>query len=249
MEAQMAQTDLIAPFFEETEQDLFERVVGGQDLEELGLLALDISNASKLVDHVEEICCLYLLTNMVLMAKAKRRILKLVKLNESGDASAGIYPFLNSVRYYLADSFSDLARAEYWIERIESITPVSPKLKADILDITKFLRSAQFGNRGHGTQRAETLLSVEADGQVTGQGFALEFANPFVVGLKTPAGDMSYNLPQVSVLSGLTVRVSYQRDIVAFEIDGSRSDEVIENWVRCLESIYDQNMLGISSES
>ena len=234
------------PFFIEEESAKFERFARGKPLAELGKLVLSVRNSEYLGAAAEPMAAAFLVTNLLLMSQAQRRIAKLVILDMERSDRAEMFPVTNALRYFLMEDYTQLDNFDAWVTSVGSVAQVSDRLRAELSDLSDFMTSSELGDAGSSSQRkAETMLAVRSPDFAEDQGFAADVSNPFFA--RFHAGtDSSTDVVSQSVYGeAFSLRVANSRDVIVIEIDGRHAETAIAQWIARLDAVLDKTLLGL----
>lgn len=246
-------TDIISdqfsniPFFDSLERNKYGKFAKDSDLRKLGKFVLTVTDAQDIGYHVEEIAAAYLVTNMLLMSRASRRIAKCIVLEHTLDGRDNMFSIVNSLRYHACGEYSRLDNFELWgsVSSQRKVT-VSRRLSTKLGELSKFLSSSEVSSRDVGQREAETLISVKSPEHQEGQGLYVDTANPFVASFQTKNGEHHEVVSQTIYRQYFTLSVSNSKDVVLIELDGRNASAALEEWLACLDSMLDNNLLGLS---
>ena len=235
-------------FFVPEEKAKFEAFARGRSITELGKLALSVRNAEKLGAAAEPLAAAYLITNLLLMSRAQRRIAKLVILDMAGTDRSELFPLTNALRYFLMEDYTQLDNFDAWVTSLKDVAKVSPRLRDELSDLSDFMTSSELGDAGSGQQRkAETMLAVRSADFSEDQGLTADVGNPFMVRFSA-AGEESLDvLGQAVHGDAFSLRVANSRDVIVIEINGAEAETAIAQWIARLDDVLDNALLGLKS--
>ena len=234
-------------FFIDEERSKFDSFATGKSIRELGKLMLSVRNAERLGAASEQAPADYLGTNLLLMSRAQRRIAKLVVLEMAGTDRATLFPVTNALRYFLMEDFTRLDNFDAWVTSLQGMATVSPRLEAELSDLSDFMTSSEFSQAGSVQRKAQTMMSVRSDTFAEDQGLTADVSNPFFVRFAA-GGEESVDVVGQSVYGdAFSMRVANSRDVIVIEIDGARAGEAIGQWIGRLDDVLDNALLGLSS--
>lgn len=241
----MSEVDTLVdvPLFEESESGRLASFMGGKDLSSFGKLALIVQNPQCVGVQVERLSALFLVTNVILMSHASRRIIKNVTLDVEGKHKQEIYPILNALRYYVSGEFSQLDNYTNWCDVIRGSGDFDEELAVRLSRIIKFITSAELSAKDIGQKIAETMLAVSVDGETFGQGFAVSKDNPCAVKFEGGSDQTSVVLNQSLFRSGFSMSLSYQKETVVIHVDGAQIDDALSAWTSSLGVFFRNEML------
>ncbi len=234
-------------FFIPEEQAKFDTFARGRKLADLGKLVLAVRNAESAGAAAEPLAAAYLITNLLLMSRAQRRIAKLVILDMQGTERERLFPMTNALRYFLMEDYTQLDNFDAWVTALKDIVTVSDRLRDELSDLSDFMTSSEFADAGSTQRKAETMLAVRSAAFAEDQGLTAEVSNPFFA--KFRAGtDESTDVVSQSVYGGAFVmRVANSRDVIVIDIDGARPEEAIRQWIGRLDDVLNNALLGLTS--
>lgn len=234
-------------FFVAEERTKFAQFARGKSITELGKLVLAVRNAERLGAASEQMAAAYLVTNLLLMSRAQRRIAKLVILDMAESDRAALFPVTNALRYFLMEDYTQLDNFEDWVTSLKGLANVSDRLRDELTDISDFMTSSELGDQGTTDRKAQTMLAVRALGFAEDQGLTADVSNPFIVTF-TAGGETSQDVVGQSVYGdAFSMRVANSRDVIVIEIDGAQADAAIAQWIARLDDVLDNALLGLSS--
>ena len=235
------------PFFVPEERAKFAAFAHGKRIDELGKLVLAVRNAEHLGAAAEPMAAAYLVTNLLLMSRAQRRIAKLVILDMEGNDRSALFPVTNALRYFLMEDYTQLDNFGDWVMSLKGMAGVSDRLRAELTDLSDFMTSSELGDTGSTDRKAQTMLAVRAPGFAEDQGLTADVSKPFVVSFA--AGDeTSRDVVGQSIYGdAFSMRVANSRDVIVIEIDGAQAEAAISQWIARLDDVLDNALLGLSS--
>lgn len=234
------------PFFDQLERNKYTKFVRGTELQQLGKLVLSISDTHMIGDLVEKISAAYLITNLMLMSKASRRIAKCIVLEHTLDGREQLFPIVNNFRYYTCGEYSRLDNFQHWVSAISEDAQMSPRLILKLGDISKFLASSEVSSRNLGQREAETMLSARSPESEEGQGLFVDTSNPFFVSFTAENASDLEVVSQSLYRKHFSLRASNSKDVIVLNLDGNHAKEAVEEWLSCLDSLLENNLLGLS---
>ncbi|SFG98839.1 hypothetical protein SAMN04488020_105232 [Palleronia marisminoris] len=234
-------------FFVPEEKAKFEAFARGRSITELGKLVLSVRNAERLGAAAEPMAAAYLITNLLLMSRAQRRIAKLVILDMAGTARSELFPLTNALRYFLMEDYTQLDNFDAWVTSLKDVAKVSPRLRDELSDLSDFMNSSELGDAGLGQRKAETMLAVRSPEFTEDQGLTADVGNPFMVRFSA-AGEESLDVLGQSIHGeAFSLRVANSRDVIVIEIDGAQAETAISQWIKRLDDVLDNALLGLNS--
>ena len=232
------------PFFEELEKEKFINFSKNQKISDLGKIVLIINDAHLIGEEIERISSAFLTSNLLLMQKSSRKVIKSVVLKTSHDQRNSMYPIVNSFRYYLCGEYSRLDNYKNWNKVAIKDGVLNEELSNATNDIFNFLTSSKIFASNTGRQKAETMLGISFDGDKINQGFDVDFQPPFLVHFTADDQKSTEILSQSRFMDGFSVAVSYSRDAILMELDGNNISNGLDNWGACVNSLFQTDMLG-----
>lgn len=234
-------------FFVPEEKAKFDAFSHGRSITELGKLVLSVRNAEHLGTASEQMAAAYLITNLLLMSRAQRRIAKLVILEMEGTDRADLFPVVNALRYYLMEDYTQLDNFDAWVTSLRDVAGVSTRLRDELSDLSDFMTSSELGDAGSGQRKAETMLAVRAADFAEDQGLTADVGNPFMVRFSAGGTESLDVLSQSIHGEAFSMRVANSRDVIVIEIDGARAETAIAQWLARLDDVLDNALLGLKS--
>ncbi|WP_375260491.1 hypothetical protein [Palleronia sp.] len=234
-------------FFVPEEKAKFDAFARGRSIAELGKLVLSVRGAEHVGAAAEPLAAAYLITNLLLMSRAQRRIAKLVILDMEGTDRAELFPVTNALRYFLMEDYTQLDNFDAWVTSLKEVAAVSPRLRDELSDLSDFMTSSELGDAGSGQRKAETMLAVRSPDFAEDQGLMADVGNPFMVRFHA-AGQESLDVLSQSVHGeAFSLRVANSRDVIVIEIDGKDVEKGIAQWIARLDDVLDNALLGLKS--
>ena len=234
-------------FFVEEERGKFAQFAHGKSITELGKFVLAVRNAERVGAAAEQLAAAYLVTNLLLMSRAQRRIAKLVILDMEGNDRSALFPVTNALRYFLMEDYTQIDNFDAWVTSLGGMADVSPRLRDELSDLSDFMTSSEFSAAGSVQRKAETMLAVRAPGFTEHQGLMADVSNPFVAAFQAD-GVTSHDVLGQSVYGdAFSMRVANSRDVIVIEIDGAQADAAIGQWIARLDDVLDNALLGLKS--
>lgn len=232
-------------FFTEEEKGKFDAFARGRSIRDLGKLVLAVRHAEDLGVATEQAAAAYLVTNLLLMSRAQRRIAKLVILDMAGTDRARLFPVTNALRYFLMEDYTKLANFDAWVASLEDTAEVSPRLRDELSDLSDFMTTSEFGDAGSSQRKAETMLAVRAPDFAEDQGLTARVSNPFFTRFAA-GGEQSVDVVGQAVYGeAFSLRVANSRDVIVIEIDGRQARTAIAQWIARLDGVLDNALLGL----
>ena len=167
-------------FFVDEEKAKFDAFAHGKSITDLGKLVLAVRNAEHLGAAAEQMAAAYLITNLLLMSRAQRRIAKLVILDMEGTDRAKLFPVTNALRYFLMEDYTQIDNFDAWATSLRETAGVSTRLRDELNDLSDFMTSSEFADAGSGHRKAETMLAVRAADFAEDQGLTADVGNPML---------------------------------------------------------------------
>ncbi len=232
-------------FFIPEETGKFDAFAHGRPIGDLGKLVLAVRNAEHVGAAAEPLAAAYLITNLLLMSRAQRRIAKLVILDMEGTDRARLFPVTNALRYFLMEDYTQLDNLDAWVTSLAGIVRVSDRLRAELSDLSDFMTSSEFADAGSVQRKAETMLAVRSAAFHEDQGLTADVSNPFFARF-TAGGRESVDVVSQSVYgAAFCMRVANTRDVIVIDLDGRAADVAIRQWIGRLDDVLDNALLGL----
>jgi hypothetical protein len=232
-------------FFVDEERAKFDKFAHGKSIADLGKLVLAVRGAEKLGAAAEQVAAAYLVTNLLLMSRAQRRIAKLVILDMEGTDRSRLFPVTNALRYFLMEDYTQLDNFDAWVTSLKGTAAVSTRLRDELSDLSDFMTSSEFGDAGSGHRKAETMLAVRSSAFAEDQGLTADVSNPFVARFHAGGAESTDVLGQSVYGEAFSLRVANSRDVIVIDIDGARAPEAIAQWIARLDDVLDNALLGL----
>ncbi len=233
-------------FFIEEERTKFDTFARGRSLDNLGKLVLSVRNAEGAGAAAEQLAAAYLITNLLLMSRAQRRIAKLVTLDMAGTDRAALFPITNALRYFLMEDYTRLDNFDPWVTALDGIVTVSDRLRGELSDLSDFMTSSEFADAGSAQRKAETMLAVRSAAFAEDQGLTADVSNPFFARFRAGRGTSTDVVSQSVYGGAFVMRVANSRDVIVIEIDGARAEEAIRHWIGRLDDVLNNALLGLT---
>lgn len=234
-------------FFVPEEAAKFDAFARGRSISELGKLVLSVRNAEHLGAAAEPMAAAYLITNLLLMSRAQRRIAKLVILDMAGTDRSALFPVTNALRYFLMEDYTQLDNFDAWVTSLQDVAKVSARLRDELSDLSDFMNSSELGDAGQAQRKAETMLAVRSAEFSEDQGLMADVGNPFMVRFMAGGGESLDVLSQSVHGDAFSLRVANSRDVIVIEIDGAQAHTAIAQWIARLDDVLDNALLGLKS--
>jgi hypothetical protein len=225
------------PMFDRSEASLFHEFTGERNLASFGKLALVIDNSHRCGARLEQIVSLYLITNVILMSQASRKIVKSITLTDDTEAIDTLFPALNALRYYARGEFSQLENFELWCRNAEIASKIDEASQAKLARMINFVTSAELSARDIGQRNAETILSVHRDGRSEGQGLTVTFQHPYLIEFSSGEESAEIFFREVLFRDGFMMAAAHPKDAIALRLDGAAIDSGLEGWRECLTAL------------
>lgn len=236
-------------FFIDEEKAKFGAFARGKPIGELGKLVLAVRNAEHVGAAAEPLAAAYLVTNLLLMSRAQRRIAKLVILDMAGEDRAALFPVTNALRYFLMEDYTQLDNFDAWVTSLGGLVEISGPLRAELSDLSDFMTSSEFADAGSVQRKAETMLAVRSPAFAEDQGLTADVSNPFFARFETAEGRATDVLGQSVYGDAFCMRVANSRDVIVIDIDGRKTGEAIRQWIARLDDVLNNALLGLKSGS
>jgi hypothetical protein len=201
------------------------------------LFCLRCHNMGGNPEQPELVAASYLLMNVMLMSRSRRKILKMVTLGVEGELSR--YAHTNIMRELLNGDFSSLANIESWHRILAARTDIPESLFLEVERAVDFFEGAEIASSASEFHRAHVYIAIEGttvDDPMGGQ-FTLKAGNlynPVIVGLtaRHPVG-----LNSVFTADGVTIRTGNRGQNVMVELDCALLLAGVRNWMGNIERI------------
>lgn len=233
----MATLPNIPNLFLDSEKSDFDDVIAEIAAGEASVFALRCHNLGPSADLTETLAAAYLLTNAILMARSRRKIVKLISFDVADENLR--YGYANSFRALFDSDFSSLDNVERWHDFLESRQHVDVGALDDTQSAIEFFRHAGISSSASSLHRATVYMGMEGVPAVESAGgqFHFDDANLYAPQLVGAGASTAIGLKSVFLAKGVKVRTGRRGQNVVIELDCARAGEGIGNWLAHLERI------------
>lgn len=233
----MASLPNIPNLFLDSEKSAFDDVIAEIDAGEASVFALRCHNLGPSAELTETLAAAYLLTNAILMARSRRKIVKLITLDVADENLR--YSYANSFRALFDSEFSSLDNVERWHDFLEARQHVDVGAIADTQSAIEFFRHAGISSSASSLHRATVYMGMEgvAAGDSAGGQFHFDDANLYAPLLVGAGASTAIGLKSVFLSTGVKVRTGRAGQNVVIELDCGRAAEGIGNWLAHIDRI------------
>jgi hypothetical protein len=183
------------PLFIDEVKQAFATLLEDRNFDRHGKYCLIIDDVSSSEFDCEKIASAFLLTNALLMTRAKSKIIKLVCLNPAPGAE--IHSVVNVLRSMFTSDFSSLGNVNLWVEVLERDFKLPSAVLGEIENTVRFMEDSEIGHAESGFGKAEVFIGVSntPSGDVSGGQFNLTSDNLFHFQLSSLGiqRDMTFN--------------------------------------------------------
>lgn len=236
----------VLPFFAEDELARFSNVYGDRSLRDLGKLVLRVKNAEQDSALAEHFSSLYLLTNFLLMSRARKLILKIVQLEATPASRPMLYAQINALRYLLLAEHSALDNFAEWQAKVESYVPISDHLTKKLKAISDFLAVSEITKANSNAQLADTMLSFYDGESFEDQGIHITDSTTWQLSLAGDGVAFEEVLNQAIYGDAFSVHISSNREVLLIDVDAAKSEVALKEWMVFLENLFADDPLGLS---
>ena len=223
--------------FLDSEKAAFDAAIEDIAAGEASVFALRCRNLGPSAELGETLAAAFLLTNAILMARSRRRIVKLVTLDVADEALR--YSYANNFRALFDSDFSSLENVEQWHRYLEERQHIASGALADAQKAIEFFRHAEISATASGFHRATVYIGVEGVGAGEGGGgqFSIDDSNVYAPRLVGAHASADIALKSVFLAEGVKVRTGRRGQNVVIELDCAKAREGIANWLSHIDMI------------
>jgi hypothetical protein len=235
----MASADTLVPLFLDEEKQAFDQLLTEFARSKSNLFALRARNLGFGARDAELVATAYLLTNVILMARASRKIFKVVAL--TADQPDRLYAQVNVWRTLFGSAYSSLANIRRWRSVLADFGALDEDITAEVERAIEFFAHADIGVRSSTFERAEVHLGIEglSPADPLGGQFELKMSSAFCPTLITTQTHQDIQLNGIYTRPGFTLRSGgYGRNIL-LEIDGSQLETALTSWIASIPTLVD----------
>jgi hypothetical protein len=229
------------PFFEKSEAGLFGSFTANRSLDHFGVLSLEVENADHAGKHIAEIASLYLITNVILMSRASKKIVKTITLDTDGSAIEDLFPALNALRYYARGDFSQLDNFQAWYTLSGLNAEAHDASLDDLKRVINFVVSAELSARDIGQKNAETILGVRCGERTESQGLIGHQVHPFLLELTAREFTSQFFLREVFFHPSFRIAYSMERDLISIWLDAADVQSALASWSMSIRKMLDSS--------
>jgi len=225
------------PCFIDAEVAHFDAALGDVVAEQRPMLVARCSNLSARPDQLETFAAAYLLTNILLMERISRRILKMIYVEEKDRAL--LTPTLNALRATFDSSFSSLEHVELWHKIVADRSRISERPLAQIQRTIAFVKGSGMMEQSEYLRRADVFFGVHGAGKAGNSPFQINDAEVFRTTIKSKTHKMDIITPEHFTAGQATyVKIEKERKIVIVDVDFT-SSSWLEAWMENVGNIVD----------
>ena len=225
--------DLFLPSEKTAFDEVIEHVAAG----ETSIFALRCRNLAPSADIAETLAAAFLLTNAILMARSRRRIVKLVTLDVADESLR--YAFSNAFRALFDSEFSSLENVSLWHRMLEERQDIDGSVLADAQKAIEFFRHADISATASAFHRATVYLGIDdtAPGERGGGQFTILNDNLYAPRLVGAARETPIALKSVFLAERLKLRTGRRGQNIVIEIDCTDAATGIANWLAQIDHL------------
>ncbi len=233
------------PLFTDEEKISFSAALGEAISNRQNIFCLRCANLDYDADTAELIASGYLLTNAILMARARWRILKMLSVGASKPAI--LYSYMNILRILLRGDFSSLGNIEIWRKILANRFELPAHVIEAANGAVEFFQGAGISSTVSWYHRAETYFGVEdtdVSSDLGGQ-FFISSANIYSPIVESRDMNAEISVNSVFVEQGLKIRTGLNGANIVVELDGREMITALSNWMSNLESILELDFYAV----
>lgn len=233
----MATLPNIPNLFLDSEKSDFDDVIAEIAAGEASVFALRCHNLGPSAELTETLAAAYLLTNAILMARSRRKIVKLISFDVADENLR--YGYTNSFRALFDSDFSSLDNVERWHDFLEARQHVDVGALEDTQIAIEFFRHAGISSSASSLHRATVYMGMEGvpAGDSAGGQFHFDDANLYAPQLVGADASTGIALKSVFLAKGVKVRTGRRGQNVVIELDCAEAATGTGNWLAHLERI------------
>lgn len=235
----MASLSNVPNLFLDSEKTLFDAAVGDIATGEASVFALRCHALPPSADLTETLAAAFLFTNAILMARSRRKIVKLVTLDVGDEALR--YSYANSFRALFDSEFSSLDNVDRWHDYLEDRQHMAVGAHEDTQKAIEFFRHAGISRSASALHRADVFMGMEdvsAANSAGGQ-FTFDDGNIYAPKLVGASSSTPIALKSVFLADGVKVRTGRRGQNVVIELDCARANNGIREWLAHIERILE----------
>lgn len=233
----MATLPNVPNLFLDSEKSDFDDVIAEIAAGEASVFALRCHNLGPSADLAETLAAAYLLTNAILMARSRRKIVKLITLDVADENLR--YSYANSFRALFDSDFSSLDNVERWHDFLEARQHIEVGALEDTQKAIEFFRHAGISSSASSLHRATVYMGMEdvAAADSAGGQFNFDDANLYAPRLQGATNSTAIGLKSVFLADGVKVRTGRSGQNVVIELDCANAATGVGNWLAHIERI------------
>lgn len=233
----MASLPNVPNLFLDSEKTEFDTAIGDIASGEASVFALRCHNLPASPELTETLAAAFLFTNAILMARSRRKIVKLVTLDVSEEPLR--YSYANSFRALFDSDFSSLDNIDRWHSYLEERQHIAVGAREDAQKAVEFFRHAGISRSASALHRADVFMGMEnvAAADSAGGQFSFDDSNIFAPQLIGANSRTAIALKSVFLADGVKVRTGRRGQNVVIELDCARANDGIREWLGHIERI------------
>jgi hypothetical protein len=233
----MASLPNVPNLFLDSEKSAFDEAVSELASGEASVFGLRCHNLLASADLPETLAAAFLLTNAILMARSRRKIVKLISLDVADENLR--YSYTNSFRALFDSDFSSLDNVERWHRFLEERQHIALGALNDTQKAIEFFRHAGISRSASALHRADVFLGMEhvAATKSAGGQFHFEDTNIYAPRLIGAQSSTAISLKSVFLAEGVKVRTGRRGQNVIIELDCALAAAGIGQWLAHIEEI------------
>lgn len=233
----MASLPNVPNLFLDSEKTEFDAAVGDIASGEASVFALRCHNLPASAELTETLAAAFLFTNAILMARSRRKIVKLVTIDVDDEPLR--YSYANSFRALFDSEFSSLDNIDRWHSYLKERQHIAVGALEDAQKAVEFFRHAGISRSASALHRADVFMGMEnvsADSSAGGQ-FSFDDSNLYAPKLVGANSSTAIALKSVFLADGVKVRTGRRGQNVVIELDCARANDGIREWLGHIERI------------
>lgn len=235
----MPHGDVPMPLFLDEEKATFDRLLMDFARSRSNLFCLRCRNLAFGARDAELVATAYLLTNVILMARASRKILKAVSLSTAHPEQ--LHAQMNVWRALFGSSYASLGNIRKWRAALGGYVSAAGDITAEVERAIEFFANADLGVATAGFERAEVYLGVEGrpTSDLLGGQFELTMPSAFCPTLVTSHHREALQLNGIYSRPGFIIRSGGHGRNLVLEVDGSQLDTALHSWMGAISTLTD----------
>jgi len=228
------------PCFIEEEIQHFDSSLAEVIAENRPVLLARCANLSSRPGEIEAFGAAYLLTNVMLMQRISRRILKMIYVEESNPSR--LTPVLNALRATFDSSFSSLDRVELWKSIVENRVDISDESLSQIQQTIAFVKGSGMMEQSEYLRRADVFFGVHSGGKEALSPFSIDDSEVFRTVVRSRNRTLEILTPEHFTAGKSTyVKIEKERKTVIVDVN-FESPTWLESWMDNVGNIVSEKI-------